>query len=56
MSESEPQLAPYEEGGKTSGVFEGRGITVELQSGYYGPTLNVPDESSDFDIVTMTHV
>jgi hypothetical protein len=56
MSESEPQLAPYVEGGKTSGIFRAGDLTVELQSGYDGPTLNVPDESSDFDIITMTHV
>jgi hypothetical protein len=55
MSESEPQLTPYE-GGKTSGIFKAGDITVELQSGYNGPTQNVPDDSSDFNIITMTHV
>jgi hypothetical protein len=55
MGETPPQLAPYD-GGKTSGIFTGGGVTIELQSGYYGPTLNVPDDSSDFNIITMTHV
>jgi hypothetical protein len=56
MNESEPQLAPYVEGDKTSGISRAGDTTIELQSGYDGPTRNVPDESSDFNIVTMTHV
>ena len=56
VGETEPQLAPRKEGAPTSGIFKGGGLTVELQSGYDRPTLNVPDESSDFDIITLSHV
>jgi hypothetical protein len=57
MGETEPQLAPYVEGGPTSGIFRAPNLPpVELQSGYYGPTLNRSADSEDFNIVTMTHV
>jgi len=57
MNETEPQLTPRKEGDPTAGIFwPGYGPPMELKSGYNGPTLNVPDDSSDFDIITMTHV
>jgi hypothetical protein len=49
---SEPQLAPYKPGEPTSGIFKGGGYTIELKSGFDGPTLNLPKESTDFDTQT----
>ncbi len=51
-----PQLAPYKEGGKTSGVFRSQNLTIELQSGYDGPAEAMPPESSGFDRYTLSHV
>jgi len=57
MGQSEPQLAPYREGGKTSGIFRAPGMTpIELQSGYDGPAENMPAGSSGFNGVTLSHV
>jgi hypothetical protein len=56
MSETEPLLAPYVEGGPTSGIFKGGGFTIELQSGYDGPSANMPLGSPGFDYRTMAHV
>lgn len=46
---------PYE-GGKTSGIFRGGGVTVELQSGFDGPAAAIPKGSPGFDNYTLGHV
>ena len=56
MGEAEPLLAPYKEGGPTSGIFKAENLTVELRSGYDGPSANMPDGSPGFDGRTMAHV
>jgi hypothetical protein len=57
MGQSEPQLAPYVKSGKTSGIFRAPGMApIELQSGYDGPTQNLPAGSSGFNGVTLSHV
>jgi hypothetical protein len=57
MGQSEPQLAPYVKGGKTSGIFRAPGIApIELQSGYDGPTLNMPKGTPGFDNHVRSHV
>ena len=57
MSQSEPQLAPYVQGGKTSGIFRAPGMApIELQSGEDGPALNMPLHSPGFTGYTRTHV
>ncbi len=57
MSQSEPQLAPYEPGGKTSGIFRAPGMTpIELQSGYDGPTAAIPKGTPGFDGNVRSHV
>jgi hypothetical protein len=56
MGETEPQLAPYTDG-KTSGILRTQNLPpIELQSGYDGPALNMPEESSGFDGYTLSHV
>jgi hypothetical protein len=57
MGQAQPQLAPYVQGGKTSGIFRAPGIApIELQSGYDGPAQNMPAGSSGFNGVTLSHV
>ena len=56
MGETEPQLAPYVKDGSTSGIFSGGGLTIELKSGYDGPSANMPPGSPGFDYRTMAHV
>jgi hypothetical protein len=52
-----PKLAPYIPGGKTSGIFVSpNDTTVELQSGYDGPAILMPEESAGFDSYTLGHV
>ncbi len=51
-----PQLAPFT-GGKTSGIFQTpNSPPVELQSGYEGPTADMPPGSPGFDLITKSHV
>jgi hypothetical protein len=56
MGQSEPQLAPYKDGGKTSGIFRAPGVTIELQSGYAGPAQNIPLGTPGFDNNVRAHV
>lgn len=57
MSKSEPQLAPYVEGGPTSGIFKaGDDPAIELQSGYDGPAKSIPLGTDGFDAYTRGHV
>jgi hypothetical protein len=57
MSQTEPQLAPYVQGGKTSGIFRAPGMTpIELRSGYEGPTSNMPLGTPGFDNHVRSHV
>ncbi len=51
-----PQLAPFKEGGKTSGIFQSGDFIQELQSGYDGPALAMPRGSSGFNLWTLSHV
>jgi hypothetical protein len=55
MQEQPPELAPYS-GGPTSGIFRSGDFVVELQSGYSGPTQNLPSGSPGFTGVTLGHV
>jgi SCP1.201-like deaminase len=57
MNESEPQLAPYEYGGPTSGILKaGDDPAVELQSGYNGPAKSIPLGTDGFDAYSRAHV
>jgi hypothetical protein len=56
MSQTQPQLAPYVQGGKTSGIFRAPGVTIELQSGYDGPTTAIPTGTPGFDGNVRSHV
>jgi hypothetical protein len=52
-----PQLAPYVPGGKTSGIlYSPEGPPVSLQSGYDGPSADMPAGSPGFDYRTTAHV
>lgn len=55
MNETEPQLAPREDG-PTWGILKTGETTLELRSGYDGPALNMPEGSAGFDGVTLGHV
>jgi len=51
------QLAPYEPGGKTYGIFQpSTGDLIALESGSQGPAANMPPGSLGFDAVTKLHV
>lgn len=57
MGETPPQLAPFKEGGPTSGIFtSGNNPPIELQSGQDGPSANMRRGSPGFDGRTMWHV
>jgi hypothetical protein len=57
MGQTQPQLAPYVQGGKTSGISRAPGMApIELQSGYDGPTAAIPKGTPGFDGNVRSHV
>jgi nucleic acid/nucleotide deaminase of polymorphic system toxin len=50
-----PQMPEFT-GGKTTGILVTAGDMVQFQSGWGGPATDMPKGSSDYDIVTRTHV